>query len=148
MKTYLFVIAILIFGSFVFCEHDDGHKYTMNLYNNKNCEGSKDGQYQFQNRERKKAKDNKFYQVEAGSGEKFQFRRCKDEDDEDCEEVTTFELGECKPITDIEDEETLKKLLADEDDSWGDTQSFEFSGSLIIRFSLTFFAFSIIFFFI
>ncbi|KAJ6253092.1 hypothetical protein M0813_13589 [Anaeramoeba flamelloides] len=148
MKTYLFVIAILVLGSFVFCGSGDDetsgdeNKYTMWLYNKGNCEGGKNGSYQFQHRVRKRAKDDKLYEIEVESGNKFQFRRCEDEETEDCEDVTTFELGECKPITDLEGE-TLNMLFADEIDGWGDTQSFEFSGSYITRFSLIFFAFRV-----
>ncbi|KAJ6253051.1 hypothetical protein M0813_13547 [Anaeramoeba flamelloides] len=155
MKSYLFLIALLVLGSFVFCGKNDDdddttsgneNKYTMWLYSKSNCEGSRNGSYQFQRRERKRARNNKLYEIEIGSGDKFQFRRCHNETD-DCEEVTTFELGECKPIDDL-DEETKYMLFADEEDSWGDTKSFEFSGSYITRFSLIFFAFSIFFFFI
>ncbi|KAJ6249586.1 myb-like protein x [Anaeramoeba flamelloides] len=146
MKTYLFLIAILIFGSFVFCESDDDStgsetKYTMNLYNNKNCEGTKNGSYQFQHKVRKRAKDDNLYEIEVGSGSEFQFRRCESEDTEECEDVTTFELGECKPITDLDDE-TLNMLFSDEVDGWGDTESFEFSGSYIAHFSLIILSFS------
>ncbi|KAJ6244427.1 hypothetical protein M0813_02392 [Anaeramoeba flamelloides] len=130
MKIHIIIIAVILLTSLV----QGKILYKMWLYPSEDCSGSKKDSIKFKVKEKTKGKDDKYYRIELGK-EKFQFDKCDDDKVENCEELTTFELGDCKPLSIITDSEKteLKRLMAKDD--WGDTNSFEFSPGFVSKLS-------------